>query len=132
MNMNLNSIRQMKAAHKELDSFMREQIQERKEELRGQDGKTGREDVFSMLIRANEADSEEQASKAPKLGDQELVWIHSLVASVMILTRNRSGRSPTCLCSSSPVMRQQHTPSLPYSVSSAHTQRFRKKSPHKF
>ena len=63
----------MKAAHKELDSFMREQIQERKEELRGTDGKTGREDVFSMLIRANEADDEDMGSKHQVLSDEELV-----------------------------------------------------------
>ena len=63
----------MKAAHKELDTFMREQIQERKSELRGLDWGTHRQDVFSMLIRANEVEPEEIDSKVPKLGDQELV-----------------------------------------------------------
>ena len=63
----------MEKAHKELDNFMKAQISERKAELRGDDARGRREDVFSLLIRANEVDDEDLGSKEPMLSDQELV-----------------------------------------------------------
>lgn len=68
----------MKTAHEELDTFMRAQIRERKDELSGELGDCGtqRDDVFSMLIRANEADTvQEGGRKQPTLSDQELVSV---------------------------------------------------------
>ena len=63
----------MEKAHKELDNFMKAQISERKAELRGDDARGRREDVFSLLIRANEADDEDMGSKHQVLSDEELV-----------------------------------------------------------
>ena len=69
-------MQRMKAAHEELESFMLTQIQERKAELRGQiAGGKQRDDVFSLLIRANEEDAASQGDgkKHATLSNQELV-----------------------------------------------------------
>ena len=68
----------MKTAHAELERFMLATIQERKAELSGQvaDSKGQRDDVFSLLVRANEADAvQEGGPKQSTLSDQELVRI---------------------------------------------------------
>lgn len=66
----------MNTAHEELENFMLSQIQERKAELRGHvaGGGKQRDDVFSLLVRANEEDtSQEDGKKNATLSDQELV-----------------------------------------------------------
>lgn len=68
-------MQRMKTAHEELESFMLTQIQERKAELRGQIAGGKRDDVFSLLIRANEEDAVSQGDgkKHATLSNQELV-----------------------------------------------------------
>lgn len=59
-------IRDVGKAHKTLDAFMHAQIAERRMEVRS--GSVQKDDVFSMLVRANEDDN----GKFP-LDDSELV-----------------------------------------------------------
>ena len=61
----------MKRAHEVLEEFMVAQIAERKAEIGG-DTKSTREDVFSLMVAANELD-EGTGSKQKTLEDQELV-----------------------------------------------------------
>jgi cytochrome P450 len=56
----------MREAREQLMAFMRTQVRERKMEIQGQDG--DKNDVFTMLVKANESESEKL-----KLDDQELV-----------------------------------------------------------
>lgn len=58
--------RQMREAHEQLMAFMRTQVRDRKTEIQGRDG--DRNDVFTMLVKANESESEKL-----KLDDEELV-----------------------------------------------------------
>ncbi|KAJ3550511.1 hypothetical protein NM688_g5063 [Phlebia brevispora] len=67
-------LQRMQTAHEELETFMLSQIEERKTELRGQ--LSPRDDVFSLLIRANEEDSDAQLEHDKRhstLSDQELI-----------------------------------------------------------
>lgn len=59
-------IREFATAHRTLDAFMKAHVQERKADVHS--GATAKDDVFSMLVRANEEDG----SKFP-LDDSELV-----------------------------------------------------------
>lgn len=63
----------IRLSHGQLERFMHQQIAERKEELRGTDDDGQRADVFSHMIRANEA---EEGSKLT-LQDSELVRVLS-------------------------------------------------------
>ena len=62
----------MAQAHEVLENFMKSQIDERREELRGESGANRRDDVFSLMLQANEVDDENAGSKHT-LDDQELV-----------------------------------------------------------
>lgn len=66
----------MRAGHEELERFMKAQIAERKSELQGytSGAKAPRDDVFSLMIHANEAAAvEDGIDKRVTLDDQELV-----------------------------------------------------------
>lgn len=53
-NLPITWIREMREAHNTLDAFMHSQVTDRKTEVRS--GAPSRDDVFSMLVRANEED----------------------------------------------------------------------------
>jgi hypothetical protein len=63
----------MREAHEQLLGFMQAQVRDRKTEIQGQDGEeTDKIDLFTMLVKANESESEKL-----RLDDQELVRVFS-------------------------------------------------------
>jgi cytochrome P450 len=65
-------------AYKTLRAFMDKQVAERREEIRAElasdDRKSGKKDVFSMLVKANEMEEKEKV----RLDDNELVSFFSV------------------------------------------------------
>jgi cytochrome P450 len=81
----LFSIRRISKSVSVLRSFMQKQVDERRQEIRAEiaagDSQGGRQDVFSMLVRANESEGERKL----RLDDSDLV---SVAISTYFFTNN--------------------------------------------
>jgi hypothetical protein len=84
-------LRKVKQAHEQLTEFMKEQVEEKRREVR--DGTSKRDDVFTRLVQANE----DEESKF-RLADDELVSLSGRQSGTDNLTT--IGLDWQCLCDS--------------------------------